>query len=329
MITPVDIQSKTFKSGIGYDKRDVDAFVSEILFSFKDLYHSNIEMKDKLTMLNDSLQHYKNLEASLQKALMLAEKTSEDALKNAEEKAKSIELDALNKAMEYTSNSKKELEKVQAQTASLIQQYTNFKAQFNQLLQNQTNMLTQSADLLMTDDIKAFAASNNITPNSSSSSFASSEDFGTFNDDPQGRDFSTLGGNSDFGGLGECANSYCANSFGDDPYADPKMTSAGSELSGISLLKADPFEGANSPNSPYNTTDSVSTPVTETTKIVESAPIVDTLPDVGMPSFNDTSASEDVEVYGDDVYVGEIEDKIDRRTLISDGEEEDQGFEFI
>ena len=31
MITPVEIQSKAFKSGIGYDKKDVDSFINEIL----------------------------------------------------------------------------------------------------------------------------------------------------------------------------------------------------------------------------------------------------------------------------------------------------------
>ena len=32
MITPIEIQSKTFKSGgLGYDKRDVDTFLREVL----------------------------------------------------------------------------------------------------------------------------------------------------------------------------------------------------------------------------------------------------------------------------------------------------------
>ena len=30
MLTPIDIQKKTFKSGIGYDKRDVEAFFAEV-----------------------------------------------------------------------------------------------------------------------------------------------------------------------------------------------------------------------------------------------------------------------------------------------------------
>lgn len=30
MLTPIDIENKTFKTGIGYDRKDVDAFLIEL-----------------------------------------------------------------------------------------------------------------------------------------------------------------------------------------------------------------------------------------------------------------------------------------------------------
>ena len=122
MITPVEIQSKAFKSGIGYDKKDVDSFINEILESYEELYRSNVEMKDKINMLNEGLQHYKNIEASLQKALVLAEKTSEETIRTAELKAQTIEMEAVNKAKEHTADAKRELEQVHNQTVALVQQ---------------------------------------------------------------------------------------------------------------------------------------------------------------------------------------------------------------
>ena len=50
MITPVEIQSKSFKSGIGYDKKDVDGFITEILENYEELYRSNVELKDKVNI---------------------------------------------------------------------------------------------------------------------------------------------------------------------------------------------------------------------------------------------------------------------------------------
>ena len=98
MLTPVEIKQKTFKSGIGYSKEEVDSFLEEVASAYEELYKQNVEYKDKINMLNEGLQHYKTIEASLQKALILAEKTADDTIKSAEEKAKNIEQDAINRA---------------------------------------------------------------------------------------------------------------------------------------------------------------------------------------------------------------------------------------
>lgn len=159
MITPVEIQSKSFKSGIGYDKKDVDGFINEILESYEELYRSNVEMKDKINMLNEGLQHYKNIEASLQKALVLAEKTSEETIRTAEMKAQAIELEAVNKAKEHTADAKNELERVHNQTVTLVQQYTKYKAQFTQFLKAQMDLLTSDTFKVDPAEFGAFAKS--------------------------------------------------------------------------------------------------------------------------------------------------------------------------
>lgn len=159
MITPVEIQSKSFKSGIGYDKKDVDAFMNEILENYEELYRSNVEMKDKINMLNEGLQHYKNIEASLQKALVLAEKTSEETIRTAEMKAQAIELEAVNKAKEHTADAKSELERVHNQTVTLVQQYTKYKAQFTQFLKAQMDLLTSDTFKVDPAEFGAFAKS--------------------------------------------------------------------------------------------------------------------------------------------------------------------------
>lgn len=157
MITPVEIQSKAFKSGIGYDKKDVDGFISEILESYEELYRSNVEMKDKLNMLNEGLQHYKNIEASLQKALVLAEKTSEETIRTAELKAQTIEMEAVNKAKEHTADAKAELERVHNQTVTLVQQYTQYKAQFTNFLRAQLDLISSDSFKIDTTEFAAFA----------------------------------------------------------------------------------------------------------------------------------------------------------------------------
>lgn len=159
MITPVDIQSKAFKSGIGYDKKDVDGFINEILENYEELYRSNVELKDKVNMLNDGLQHYKNIEASLQKALVLAEKTSEETIRTAELKAQTIEMEAVNNAKAHTADAKQELERVHNQTIALVQQYTKYKAQFTQFLHAQLDLINSDSFKVEAGEFAAFAKS--------------------------------------------------------------------------------------------------------------------------------------------------------------------------
>ena len=49
MITPIEIQNKVFKSGgLGYDKKDVDSFLQEILENYEGLYREKMEMNDRI-----------------------------------------------------------------------------------------------------------------------------------------------------------------------------------------------------------------------------------------------------------------------------------------
>ena len=86
MLTPVDLQQKKFKIGLGYDKNDVQSFFEEVSQSYVELYRANADLKDQLITLTDTVQHYKAQEDNLQKSLLLAEKNSEES-KTAAEKA--------------------------------------------------------------------------------------------------------------------------------------------------------------------------------------------------------------------------------------------------
>ena len=62
MLTPIEIQSKSFKSGgLGYDKREVDQFMREVLSGYEVLYRENMELRDKVTALTQGIQYYKTI----------------------------------------------------------------------------------------------------------------------------------------------------------------------------------------------------------------------------------------------------------------------------
>ena len=141
MLTPVDIANHTFKGGIGYDKKDVDAFISQLASDYKELYSSNVELKDKIATLNESLQHYRTIEDSMQKALTLSEKTAEETVNVANDKARQITNEAEIKAEATLINSKAQLQSIKDEIYLLQQQFNTYKQQFNKILDMQKKLM--------------------------------------------------------------------------------------------------------------------------------------------------------------------------------------------
>lgn len=142
MLTPVEIQNRAFKSGgLGYDKKDVDSFMKEISDSYELLYREKMELADKVNVLNDALQNYKTIEKTMQKALLLAQKTAEETQETALRNAHAIEKEAMTKSEIIVSDAKRELERIHQKTVQLCQQYEKYKLQFKNLAAAQIELL--------------------------------------------------------------------------------------------------------------------------------------------------------------------------------------------
>ena len=153
MLTPVEIQNRMFKSGgLGYDKKDVDVFMKEIIDSYEALYREKMELSDKVNVLNEGLQYYKSIEKTMQKALVLAQKTAEETQENAMRTARNIEKEAMTKAEILISDARRELEMIHQKTVQLVQQYEKYKLQFKNLAAAQIELLeTESYQIHIMD----------------------------------------------------------------------------------------------------------------------------------------------------------------------------------
>lgn len=145
MLTPQDITNTTLKSGMGYKKKEVEAFLLEVQNSFLELYKENEELKEKASVLSEGVQYYKNLEKTLQKSLVLAEKTSNETITTAEAKARAIEQEAKTKANMMINDAQKELNQIHNQIISLLQQYEKYKTQCRQFASTQLELLDSSS----------------------------------------------------------------------------------------------------------------------------------------------------------------------------------------
>lgn len=142
MLTPLDIQNKEFgREFRGYSMQEVDEFLNLVIDGYERLYKENMEAKDSITKLQESLKQYKNLENTLQSALVVAQSASEQVQKNAEEKAENIIADANNKAKEIISNSFEEVKKLEYRYEELKRSVDVYRAKMTALLESQLGIL--------------------------------------------------------------------------------------------------------------------------------------------------------------------------------------------
>ncbi len=146
MLTPVELENKVFKSGgIGYDKKDVDVFMREVADSYEEIYKEKIELEEKVNTLTESLGRYKSIEKTMQKALILAEKTAEEEKAAALTNARQIENDAVFKAQSILSDARKELDGIKRQILTLRQRYETYRLNFKNLASAQIELLNSDS----------------------------------------------------------------------------------------------------------------------------------------------------------------------------------------
>lgn len=87
-ITPEDIKKQKFTKGFrGYDQTEVDAFLNLVAKDLEELIRENSDMKAKLSRLESTVVDYKDMERTINKVLLSAQKSAEEVKKNAEKEA--------------------------------------------------------------------------------------------------------------------------------------------------------------------------------------------------------------------------------------------------
>ena len=146
MLTPLDIQNKEFKRVFsGYSMQEVDEFLNLVIDGYEKLYKENMDCKDRITKLEESVNQYKNIESTLQSTLVVAQSTSEQVVKNAEEKAANIIADANNKAKGIVADSFEEVKKLEYRYEEIKRGIDVYTAKMTALLESQLGLLKQAA----------------------------------------------------------------------------------------------------------------------------------------------------------------------------------------
>ena len=145
MYTPLDIENKKFAKQMmnGYSVEEVDNFLDELTLDYEKLYKESNENKSKIAELEESLVKYKNLEATLQNTLVMAQSTADEIKKVAQQQAEQIVRDAQGSAREQAKELDKQITLKTKELDELQKKFDVYKAKMESLLISQLELIKE------------------------------------------------------------------------------------------------------------------------------------------------------------------------------------------
>ncbi|MDH8676700.1 DivIVA domain-containing protein [Fusibacter bizertensis] len=147
MLTPLDIQNKHFRKGLrGYNEVEVEEFLALIVRSMEDLIQVNIDTTAKIHDYEKQLERYQAMEKTINEAMILAQRTSEDMIKSANDKADFIIERADEQAKRMISDANNEVLNVLKRHEEAKHALQTFQMRFKVLVENQLKALEETAN---------------------------------------------------------------------------------------------------------------------------------------------------------------------------------------
>lgn len=144
---------KKFNTTInGYDKQEVNDFVNEVTREYESMLNKLKNCDKEINLLQEQLNHYKNLESTLNRAVMVAEDSSNNLKAVAKEEAKSI-IDSAKKNASYIVNDALiKAEKIESEADALRRSLRIYKARIKEVVQEQLIMVEDVDNILLEDN---------------------------------------------------------------------------------------------------------------------------------------------------------------------------------
>ena len=156
MITPLDIENKKFNKQMmnGYNVEEVDDFLDQLVEDYGKNYKDLATMTSKVEELTNSLNHYKNIETTLQNTLVMAQTTAEEVKNVAKQQSEQIINEAKKQADDMLKISKEDSRKTlnnleeqirikEKELDDMKKQFDIYKAKMESLLISQLELIKE------------------------------------------------------------------------------------------------------------------------------------------------------------------------------------------
>ncbi len=121
----------------GYNRAQVNQFVSDVIKETEGIVTKCREQRNDIEKLKAELEHYRNLERTLNLAIIKAEETADNIKRVAREESEMIVTDAKHNASRIVNEALLKAEKIQANTDTLEQNMKIFKRKLKLIIEQQ------------------------------------------------------------------------------------------------------------------------------------------------------------------------------------------------
>lgn len=147
MLTPLEIENREFKKTMGgYNRDDVEDFMSLILVDYEKLYKENIAARDKIETLSEAVEHYKHQESTMQNAIMAAQNAADSLKQTANDQADLIIREAKLKASEIIRDANRDVTNLERRYTEIRQQIESYKMRVSAIIKSQLDILGELND---------------------------------------------------------------------------------------------------------------------------------------------------------------------------------------
>ncbi|MCX7958951.1 MAG: DivIVA domain-containing protein, partial [Deltaproteobacteria bacterium] len=141
-ISPIDIRESRFKTALrGYDRKDVEAFLTMVARDFENLLMENNELKETIRHLNNQIEEFKTRESSLREAVIAAQKVANEMKEAAKKEADIILSKAEFQADRIIENANRRVTELLKDISELKRQKIEFINRLQLLLEGHTKLL--------------------------------------------------------------------------------------------------------------------------------------------------------------------------------------------
>jgi cell division initiation protein len=141
-LTPLDIRHQEFRRALrGYSEEEVDVFLDEVADEFDGLVQGNIELQERIQLLEEQLAEYAKLKETLNNTLVSAQQQADTTRANANMEGELVLRDAELRARGIVGDAYTEKERVEHSLIQLRQVEEDFRSKFRSLLEAHIDLL--------------------------------------------------------------------------------------------------------------------------------------------------------------------------------------------